>query len=191
MSSSQEFPVPDADPAGRHATRPPVSEPGTRAAARPATAAGVPWTRRAAPAMPLPCADLRATLAALAACLGPCRRQHRQAAVLWVGVDVDEADGGRSLMQAMGQRLRHRVRATDGVLQHGSAGFVVLLVDAGELAAAGVSERLGEVLRGPYRLDGGYAAPRHLRLGQALLGRDGFDAAVLLPHAIAMAGRQD
>lgn len=189
MSSSSEFPVPDVDTSGRQAARTSVPEDGGSAGARQGAQSGVPWTRRPVPAKPLPCADLRATLAALVACLGPCRRQHRQAAVLWVGIDIDEAGGGRSLLQAMGQRLRHRVRATDSVLQHGSAGFVVLLVDAGEAAAAGVCARLDEVLRGPYRLDGGYAGPRQLRLGHALLGRDGFDAAVLLPQAVAMAGR--
>lgn len=145
--------------------------------------------RRPAPPPLAVCSDLPAAMAALDSLLGRCRRQARTAAVLWVDLLVSDPDTGRSLLQAMGQRLSHRVRATDSVLQLGSEGFVVLLIDAGAPAAAGVRERLLDVLQGPYRVGRAYLAPLLLRLGCAVSGLDGQEAETLLRTAASMAGR--
>lgn len=135
------------------------------------------------------CSDLPAAVASLDSLLGRCRRQARTAAVLWVDLVVSDPDTGRSLLQAMGQRLRHRVRATDSVMQLGNEGFVVVLVDAGAPAAAGVRERLLDVLQGPYRVGRAHLAPLLLRLGCAVSGLDGQEAEMLLRTAASMAGR--
>lgn len=127
------------------------------------------------------CADMAAAVTALEAQLGRCRRQARRATVLWVQAVVDAGDALPDRLQAMGQRLRHRVRASDGVLQVAAQGFVVLLADADAAAAAGVSARLRAVLQGPYRGAGGRGtALQPLRLGMAVHGGDGHSAQALL-----------
>jgi len=114
--------------------------------------------------------------------LGSCRRQARLATVLLVEVLPADADAARALMQAMGQRLRSRVRATDEVAQLGDACFAVLLVDVGERGSNGVRQRLDDALRQPYRVGAELAQPL-LRIGRAVHGLDGHHAADLLRAA--------
>ncbi|MDT7837829.1 hypothetical protein [Aquabacterium sp. OR-4] len=176
---------------------PPLRAPGL-ASDRPASPAdGLP----PAPAMglrpPLPpvmvCADMAAATTALEAQLGRCRRQARRATVLWVqGASGAADDALPDLLQAMGQRLRHRVRASDGVLQVAAQGFVVLLADADAAAASGVCARLRAVLQGPYRGAGGRAAALlPLHLGMAVHGSDGHSAQALLLLATLRAAAPD
>lgn len=154
-------------------------------AARPAATPSPPRVPRVPEPRPTPppltvCADLVMAAAVLDAQLGRCRRQARLATLVWVDVVVGDADAARSLLQAMGQRLRHRVRATDSVMQVGHQGFAVLLIDAGEQASTHVRDRLDAVLQGPYRVAGGRVAPLLMRLGRAVHGLDGQDAEALL-----------
>jgi len=99
------------------------------------------------------------------------RRQGDLVALLWIEVDLlthtDPTLGGGSpdaVAQALGARLRHRVRRTDHVFQLGTAGFAVLL-DTDMAGAQLVKQRLIEELRGPYGMDGGWLAHARLNIG--------------------------
>ena len=113
-------------------------------------------------ATPLPQVDSIATLSQqLFRQLAQCRRVGEQMTMLWVELELlaqPGSDHGASevldenLLQAAGQRLRHRVRSTDEVVQVGTQGFAVLLKVAGAAEARLVEQRLKQALTGAYGL---------------------------------------
>ena len=89
-----------------------------------------------------------------------CRREGGQLALLWVEVEVLEAadstlsnDARDSLVQAVSQRLRNRVRGADEVLRVGPQCFAVLLMAAGAGEADIAERRLLQAVRGNYGVD--------------------------------------
>lgn len=100
------------------------------------------------------------------------RRQGDLLALLWIEVDLlvhgDPTLGGSSheaVAQALGARLRHRVRRTDHVIQVGTTGFAALL-NTDMAGARLVRQRLMAELHGPYGMDGGLVHA-HLLVGLA------------------------
>ncbi len=148
-------------------------EPGEPAARQPA------W--RAPPAVSL-WADAALAAPLLDSLLGDCRRRSRLAAVLLIEVLPANAGTAPALMQAMGQRLRGRLRTGDELAQLGADRFVILLLDAGDRASPGVRNRLQAELHEPYRLGTCLVRPL-LRIGRAVPGLDGNHAADLLKAA--------
>lgn len=128
--------------------------------------------------------------------LGECRRHGLRAAVLLLEVELADApasaaaaDGpgaqGRAqeaLLQALGTRLRARVRGSDVVARVGERQFGVVLVDAGRDEAETVRARLHKALCGPYGVETQrlYAL---LRMGRAVYRESGRSAMELLQVA--------
>ncbi|MFY8119330.1 MAG: diguanylate cyclase domain-containing protein [Roseateles sp.] len=131
--------------------------------------------------------------------LGECRRHGLRAAVLLLEVELAgapasaaAADGpggpgaqGRAqdaLLQALGTRLRARVRGSDVVARVGERQFGVVLVDAGRDEAETVRARLHKALCGPYGVETQrlYAL---LRMGRAVYRESGRSAMELLQVA--------
>jgi len=110
--------------------------------------------------------------------LGRCRRLARPAALLWVQLEPSLAATNGALVRTLGQRMRHRVRASDQMAQVGDDAFMVLLVDVTEAAARLVVKRLHATLHEPS--DDAARAPLPAHLCFALMGRDGDHATALL-----------
>jgi diguanylate cyclase (GGDEF)-like protein len=135
---------------------------------------------------PLPRVDSLAALGLRVSRLfAQCRRESGQLAMLWLDVDmlarpgeVPTGETRDSLIHAVSQRLRHRVRGVDEVLQVGEQSFVVLLVAAGSLEADLVEERLQQAMRGTYGVDD-RVMHVGVRLGRALFPEDGRNGAEL------------
>lgn len=153
-------------------------------------------SRNSSTATPLPCVESFAALGLqLSRQLAQCRRVGERMAMLWVEVEwltgqdaagSVEIDGG--LLQAAGQRLRHRVRGTDEVVQVGKQGFAVLLKSAGQAEANVVEQRLKQALTGAYGV-----AERRLYLGVSLgmatfpeCGRTGTELAEAARRSLAL-----
>lgn len=128
--------------------------------------------------------------------LGECRRHGLRAAVLLLEVELADAPvsaaaaevpgaQGRAqeaLLQALGTRLRARVRGGDVVARVGERQFGVVLVDAGRDEAETVRARLHKALCGPYGVETQrlYAL---LRMGRAVYRESGRSAMELLQVA--------
>lgn len=129
---------------------------------------------------PLPRVDSLAALGLRVSRLfAQCRRESGQLAMLWLDVDMLPHGGAapagetrESLLHAISQRLRHRVRGVDEVLQVGERSFAVLLVAAGSLEADLVEERLRQAMRGTYGVDD-QVMHVGVRLGRAMFPQDG------------------
>ncbi len=134
---------------------------------------------------PTPAAPGWADLRRLEHLLSRCCRQGRLAAVLVVELQPADPDSADALVQAVGQRLRSRVRGVDETAQVDGTSLAVLLLDAGDAGSHGVRERLGEQLRAPYRVGNGLLRPL-LRVGRAVHGLDGGRVAELLRAATLM-----
>ncbi len=119
--------------------------------------------RHSTGAEPLPqVASFAALGMQLARQLAQCRRVGERMTMLWLELDVlpgPEASApfelNDALLQAAGQRLRHRVRSTDEVVQVGQQGFAVLLKAAGAEEARLLEQRLKHALTGAYSVDEG------------------------------------
>lgn len=92
--------------------------------------------------------------------LGFCRRGGHRLALLLIEVDAESGvaaelseSGRHQLMQAVGARLRARVRESDMVCRIGDRRFGVVLMDAGRIEADVVRTRLHKQLWGPYSID--------------------------------------
>jgi len=92
--------------------------------------------------------------------LASCRRYGTRLAVLVIAVDalaqrhgVLEAPVMKALLQAMGARLRGRLRGTDLVAQLGEQGFGVVLLGAASADVPAVQARLRKALSGPYGIE--------------------------------------
>lgn len=128
-------------------------------------------SRNNSTAAPLPCVESFAALGLqLSRQLAQCRRVGERMAMMWVEVEwltgqdvVGSAEMDDGLLQAAGQRLRHRVRGTDEVVQVGKQGFAVLLKAAGQAEVHVVEQRLKQALTGAYGV-----AERRLYLGVSL-----------------------
>ncbi|UXH78734.1 diguanylate cyclase domain-containing protein [Roseateles amylovorans] len=139
--------------------------------------------------------------------LTQCRRYGGHLAVLWLEACPLEHEGGRreqgcpeaaaaaaaaagtarapdanELMNAVGRRVRGRVRGTDMVLQVGENSFAVLLLDAGGFEAGLVQQRLMHALNGPYGVGDGV---QHvgLQMGTAVFPDGGVRGADLAESA--------
>lgn len=119
--------------------------------------------------------------------LGRCRRQGRLAALLLVELQPANPDTAAALLQAVGQRLRGRVRAHDEVALTADGALAALLRDAGEQTALLVRSRLEGLLRSPYRVHADLVQPL-LRIGHAVAGLDGRRGAELLRAPALPAG---
>ena len=144
---------------------------------------------------PLPRVDSLASLGLRVSRLfAQCRRESGQMAMLWVDVDMlarpGEALTGEprdSLIQAVSQRLRNRVRGADEVLRVGEHSFAVLLLAAGSLEADIIEERLMQAMRGTYGVD---ERVMHVgvRMGRALFPEHGRNGTELAEVARRQAG---
>ena len=94
-------------------------------------------------------ADSRELAALVGRELQACRRFSTRLALLIVRLD---APAEPALMQAVGERLRGRLRAGDLVFQLGEGGFGVVLL--GAAPAVTIQQRLLKALSGPYGVDG-------------------------------------
>lgn len=136
--------------------------------------------------------------------LTQCRRYGGRLAVLWLEAAALAREGGpreagaaeapgtataapaspetEALMQAVGRRVRGRVRGTDMVLQVGENSFAVLLLDAGGFEAGLVQQRLMQALNGPYGVGDGV---QHvgLQMGTAVFPEGGVRGAELAETA--------
>lgn len=123
-----------------------------------AAPAASPKSPRVSPSLWLPRVDSLAEFGLMISRqLTQCRRFGGQLAVLWLETSSSPADASPwsdtdrlALVQAVGRRLRSRVRGTDLVLQVGETSFAVLLIDAGEREADIVRLRLAAALDTPY-----------------------------------------
>jgi predicted signal transduction protein with EAL and GGDEF domain len=120
-----------------------------------------PAPRQSLPLQVLP--DLSHFVALIGRELPGCRRLGTRPAVLLVVLDSQPA---AALLEAVGARLRARVRASDLVVQLGEEGFGVLLLGAARADVPAVQTRLQRALNGPYALDEGLQNVR-LRIGAA------------------------
>ncbi len=121
----------------------------------------LPQQPRLAQLAPLPVlADREHFTAMVGRQLAACRRLGTRPAVLIIEVDAWSA--GRvavaparlaGLLQAIGARLRARVRGTDLVAQWGEQRFGVVLLGCGRSDVSMVQERLHKALKGAYGLD--------------------------------------
>jgi diguanylate cyclase (GGDEF)-like protein len=115
-----------------------------------------------------------------------CRREGGQLTLLWLEIDVLACRGGSlsaaahdGLIQLVSLRLRNRVRGTDDVQRVGEQGFAVLLAAAGAREAKIVEQRLLQMTRGAYSVDG-QVVQVGVRLGSAVFpqgGRNGTELA--------------
>lgn len=121
----------------------------------------MPLARRSSDhALPLPQLDSIAALGLhLSRQLAQCRRTGAQVALLWVELEPLVGPGAAQgwelddeLLRAAGQRLQHRVRGTDEVVQVARLGFAVLLQAASTSEAELVERRLKQALTGAYGL---------------------------------------
>lgn len=120
------------------------------------------------------------------------RRHKKKMVLLFIDLnnfkEVNDTLGhaiGDEILQALGQRLRACVRATDHVCRHGGDEFVVLLSDLGEHEQAfavvdKVRETASELLR-----QQGHWATLTVSVGISLFPNDGETLEALLPHADA------
>lgn len=186
--------MPDGPPPSRPPAFHPLAEPPhatvRRPAAAPLTSNGKPVlvprsSAGRSPAAPVlaVCADPAQAAALLNTWLGQCRRQGRKAAVLWVQLQRTEPTPLTALVPVLGQRLRHRVRATDHMAQVGDDAFMLLLMDADRAAALLVRARLLAALREPCGPLADASAALQPRVGWALAGEHGSTAGPLLRMA--------
>lgn len=101
--------------------------------------------------------------------LAACRRNRTQLALLILQREPGIAP---ALVEAMGERLRGRVRAIDFIYQMDAGGFAVVLLGAGRVNVPTVQRRIERALSGPYVIDGlgGLAKALHhlsVRIGMA------------------------
>jgi diguanylate cyclase (GGDEF)-like protein len=145
---------------------------------------------------PLPRVDSLAALGLrVSRVFAQCRRESGQLAMLWVEVDVLERPGHApdaethdSVIQAVSQRLRNRVRGSDEVVRVGEHSFAVLLMAAGPLEADLVEQRLTQAVRGAYGVEHHKVMHVSVRLGQALFpaqGRNGTELAEAARRQVA------
>jgi diguanylate cyclase (GGDEF)-like protein len=89
-----------------------------------------------------------------------CKREGTQVAVLFIDLDgfkrVNDRHGheaGDLLLCAVAARLENAIRGSDLAARLGGDEFAVLLLQAGARAAAGIAEKLVDVLSAPYELE--------------------------------------
>lgn len=126
-----------------------------------AGAAAAPRRRLSAPA-PERLADMLGLAGAVNRELMSSRRFGSKPALLLIAVEARSpgasqapaAPATAALMQALGARLRSRVRASDVVLQVGEPRFAVILQNMERADLQALQTRLLHALAGPYELDG-------------------------------------
>ena len=131
--------------------------------------------------------------------LARARRNDRAAAVLFVDVDrfklVNDSvgpEGGDTLLQRIGERLRSAMRDTDTLARRGGDEFVVLLADldrgeVGEMSAPllfaeSVAGRIREVMAEPFSI-GGDEIFLSVSIGISVMPDDAGDLRELMQHA--------
>ncbi len=153
-----------------------------------------PASSRSCVTAPLPRVDSLAALGLRVSRLfAQCRRQNAQLAMLWVAVDLQmrpgesiDADARDELIDAVSQRLRHRVRGVDEVLRVGEQSFAVLLPSAGSLESDIVEQRLLQAVRGSYGMDE-RVVQLTVRVGRSLFPEHGRNGAELAEVARRLA----
>lgn len=122
--------------------------------------------------------------------IGRAKRSGALFAVLYLDLDrfkdVNDILGhpmGDRLLQAVGERLRANVRASDTVARFGGDEFAAIAIDIHRPDdAATVAEKIGKALRAPFTLDG-KDVRTGASIGIAVYGPDSPDAESLLSHA--------
>jgi len=119
-----------------------------------------------------------------------CRRDHRQAALLYLDLDqfkrVNDTlghDSGDNLLREVADRLLQCVRGVDTVARTGGDEFTILISDLDSpIAAADIARRILEVLRSPIRI-AGHDLVVTTSIGITLIPDDGFEPNRLLKNA--------
>lgn len=129
------------------------------AAATPAVTA--PQARTEAPARLLQLPDLAHFAALASRHLATCRHYNTRHAVVLLAVEIPARPGNHAeglrlqlLLDAVGARLRARLRDSDQVVQLNDMRFGVLLIDAAKADLEAVQARLHRALCGQYGIDG-------------------------------------
>jgi diguanylate cyclase (GGDEF)-like protein len=124
-----------------------------------------------------------------AAALAEVEATGRSADLLLVDLDrfkqINDRFGhalGDGVLRAVAGRMREAVRGGDLVCRVGGDEFAVLLVDTDRVAADAVARRLGELLAGPWVVDG-HELEVGASIGTARLPDDAADARTLQRHA--------
>lgn len=126
-----------------------------------APAATAPEARAETPARLLQLPDLAHFAALASRHLATCRHYNTRHAIVLLAVELparpgNQAEGRRLplLLDAVGARLRARVRDSDQVVQLNDMRFGVLLIDAAKADLDAVQARLHRALCGQYGIDG-------------------------------------
>jgi diguanylate cyclase (GGDEF)-like protein/PAS domain S-box-containing protein len=116
-------------------------------------------------------------------------RSREQAAILFLDLDrfkeVNDSLGhaaGDALLQEAGRRLHGLVRETDTVSRLGGDEFVLLLAGVGSEGAKEVSEKILQLMRDPFTVEG-HSLSLSTSIGIALFPVDGTDIGELLKNA--------
>ncbi len=116
-------------------------------------------------------------------------REQRPVALLILDLDhfknVNDAFGhqyGDLLLKAIGPRLRHALRESDTLARLAGDEFVVLLPNTDAEGAALVAQKILEVLKDPFHVEG-RALSVATSIGMALFPQHGTDAETLIRHA--------
>ena len=116
-------------------------------------------------------------------------RRREELAILFMDLDrfkdVNDSLGhaaGDALLQEAGRRLSDLVRETDTASRLGGDEFVLLLVGVGDAGAREVAERVLELMREPFVVEG-HNLSLSTSIGIALFPRDGTDMGELLKNA--------
>ena len=139
-----------------------------------------PALARQVPAAPLPVmAELQGLAALVDRQLMACRRNSTQLAVMVLHL---ECTVPLPLFQAMSERLRGRLRATDLIFQVGEQAFGVVLLGIGRGQVTDVQRRLLRALDGPYGVGDGQVSAT-VRIGVAAHPQPGITGAELVRAA--------
>ncbi len=135
---------------------------------------------RQVPAAPLPVlADLQGLVSLVDRQLSACRRNSTQLAVMVLQIENSVPP---ALFQAMSERLRGRLRATDLIFQVGVQAFGVVLLGIGRSHVVGVQRRLQRALDGQYGV-GDEQVHATVRIGIAAHPQPGITGAELVRAA--------
>lgn len=139
-----------------------------------------PSLPRQVPAAPLPVlADLQGLVALVDRQLAACRRNSTQLAVMVLHIEDAVPP---ALFDAMSDRLRGRLRATDLIFQIGEQAFGVVLLGIGRSHGCGVKQRLLRALDGAYGV-GDELLNATVRIGIAAHPQPGISGAELVRAA--------